>query len=113
MLLIPFEANLRWFDMPAAQVKFDHGNESLYWVLDFGHRKKCFRMCHKAVADGQISSGTWEWKAYFVIRSSIDFGSRMNVGRVTLFRSAPGLNCDMICESTGRRSALQHSYQLH
>ncbi len=52
MLLIAFEANLRWFDMPAAQVKFDYGNETLYWILDFGHRKKCFRMCHKTVIDG-------------------------------------------------------------
>lgn len=52
-----------------------------------------------------------EQTAYFVIRSSIDFGSKMNVGRVTLFRSAPGRNCDMICESTTKPRALQYSHQ--
>ena len=44
-----------------------------------------------------------------MIRSSIDLGSRMNVGKVTLFRSAPGRNCDMICESTTELTALQYS----
>lgn len=37
---------------------------------------------------------------YFVIRSSIDRGSRMKVGRTTLLRSAPGLSCDMMWERT-------------
>ena len=45
-----------------------------------------------------------------MIRSSIDLGSRMNVGRVTLFRSAPGRNCDMICERTTESTALQYSH---
>lgn len=39
--------------------------------------------------------------AHFVILSSIDRGSRMNVGRVTRLRSAPGRNREMMCESTG------------
>lgn len=39
LLLVPAKANLRWFDMPAAQVKFDHRNETLCWIFDFGHRK--------------------------------------------------------------------------
>ena len=38
--------------------------------------------------------------AHFVILSSIDLSSRMNVGRVTRERSAPGRNCEMMCEST-------------
>ena len=39
-------------------------------------------------------------KAYFVILSSMDLGSRMKVGRVTLLRSAPGRNCEMMWERT-------------
>lgn len=38
--------------------------------------------------------------SYFVILSSIDRSSRMKVGRVILERSAPGRNCDMMCERT-------------
>lgn len=37
---------------------------------------------------------------YFVIRSSIDLGSSMKVGRTTLLRSAPGLSWEMMCERT-------------
>ena len=36
----------------------------------------------------------------FVIRSSIDLGSNMNVGRVTRLRSAPGRNWDMMWDRT-------------
>lgn len=39
-------------------------------------------------------------KSYFVILSSIDLSSRINVGRVTRDRSAPGRNCEMMCERT-------------
>ena len=52
MLLTPAKANIRWFDMPAAQVKLDYRNETLCWVVDFGHREKGFGMCHEAIADG-------------------------------------------------------------
>jgi hypothetical protein len=38
----------------------------------------------------------------FVILSSIDLGSRINVGRVTRERSAPGRSCDMMWERTVR-----------
>lgn len=38
--------------------------------------------------------------AHFVILSSIDLGSKMNVGRTTLLRSAPGRSCEMIWERT-------------
>lgn len=51
MRLVRAKANIRWFDMPAAQVKLDDGNETLCWIFDFGHRKEGFRMCHEAVAD--------------------------------------------------------------
>ena len=109
VVLIPSKADVRWFDMPAAQVELDNRNETLYWIFDFGHGKKGFRMCHEAIPDRQISFVTKEWNPYFVIRSSIDLGSKMNVGRVTLFKSAPGRNCDMICESTTKPTALQYS----
>jgi hypothetical protein len=36
----------------------------------------------------------------FVMRSSIDRGSRIKVGSVTRLKSAPGRSCDMMCEST-------------
>ena len=35
-----------------------------------------------------------------VILSNMDLGSRMKVGSTTLLKSAPGRNCEMICEST-------------
>jgi hypothetical protein len=38
---------------------------------------------------------------YFVIRSNIDLGSRMKVGKVTRERSAPGRSWEMMCERTG------------
>ena len=34
--------------------------------------------------------------AHFVIRSSMDLGSNMNVGSTTLLKSAPGRSCEMI-----------------
>ena len=37
---------------------------------------------------------------YLVIRSNMLRGSRMNVGRVTLLKSAPGLSWEMMCPST-------------
>jgi hypothetical protein len=43
----------------------------------------------------------------FVIRSSIDLGSSMNVGSVTLLRSAPGRSCDIMWESTVGTGAYQ------
>lgn len=39
-------------------------------------------------------------RIYFVMRSSMLRGSRMNVGRVTLLKSAPGLSWEMMCPST-------------
>lgn len=42
----------------------------------------------------------WAVLTDFVILSNIDLSSRMNVGRVTLLRSAPGLNWEIMCERT-------------
>lgn len=42
-------------------------------------------------------------QTHFVILSSIDLGSRMKVGKVTLLKSAPGRSCEMMCERTGER----------
>lgn len=39
-------------------------------------------------------------RTYLVMRSSIDLGSRMKVGRTTRLKSAPGRSCEMICERT-------------
>ena len=51
VLLLSGKANVRWSDMPATQVKLDHRNKTLCWIFDFGHGKKCFRMCHEAIAN--------------------------------------------------------------
>lgn len=37
---------------------------------------------------------------YLVIRSSMDLGSRMNVGNTTRLRSAPGRSCEIMCDRT-------------
>lgn len=42
----------------------------------------------------------WVLLTDLVILSSIDLSSKMNVGSVTLLRSAPGLNWDMMWERT-------------
>ncbi len=39
---------LRWFDVPSAQVEFHNRYESQDRIVDFRHRKQCFRMCHEA-----------------------------------------------------------------
>lgn len=48
-IFLPVKADVRWFDMPAAQVEFDHRNETLGWIFNFGHRKEGFRMRHEAI----------------------------------------------------------------
>jgi len=58
-------------------------------------------MRHKTVV--HVSAGDWTISSdehYFVIRSSIDRGSRKKVGSVTLLRSAPGRNWEIMWEST-------------
>lgn len=59
-------------------------------------------MCHEA--EGRMSLGSileaLGARTHFVILSSIDLGSRMKVGSVTLLKSAPGRSCEMMCERT-------------
>jgi hypothetical protein len=46
----------------------------------------------KLVFQSVYNCATAQPGLYFVIRSNIDRGSRMKVGRTTLLRSAPGLS---------------------
>lgn len=98
------EGYVRRLDVPSTQVKFNHGYKALDRVLNFWHWKESFRVGHEAAAI-MVSSSLVEVveSSYFVILSNIDLGSRMKVGRTTLLRSAPGRNCEMMCERTGRR----------
>lgn len=97
--------------MPSTQIKLDHGNKTLDRVFDCGHRKEGIGVCHEARGCRQLSSqfaataGSRELWAYLVMRSSMDLGSRMKVGSTTRLRSAPGRNCEMMCERTGLVSA--------
>lgn len=50
------------------------------------------------------SAGSGCAQTDFVIRSSMERGSRIKVGNVTLLRSAPGRSWAMMCESTARHS---------
>lgn len=58
-------------------------------------------MRHEAVVMG-VSRSLFQGldTQYFVILSSIDLGSKINVGRTTLLKSAPGRSCEIMCEST-------------
>lgn len=66
-------------------------------------------MCHEAEStlsdQSHIFTLLYE-STHFVILSNMDRGSRMNVGSVTLLRSAPGLSCEMIWDSTALRRLL-------
>lgn len=89
--------------MPSTKVEFRHGYETLYGVVDCRDRKHGLRMCHEAVSiiSTCVALGVvGVVPTHFVIRSSMDRGSKMKVGRVTRLKSAPGRSCDMICMST-------------
>lgn len=96
--------------MPSTQIEFDHRNETLNRVIDRGHRKKRFGMCHEAMQSiqsvpsqvivGPAPDKLRKGRTYLVMRSSIDLGSRIKVGRTTRLKSAPGRSCEMICERT-------------
>jgi hypothetical protein len=58
-------------------------------------------VCHEARRSRQWAAGQAAKSTYLVMRSSIDLGSRMNVGSTTRLRSAPGRSCEMMCERTG------------
>lgn len=98
------EGYVRRLDVPSTQVEFNDGYKALDRVLNFWHWKESFGVGHETAAI-MVSSSLVEIveSSYFVILSNIDLGSRMKVGRTTLLRSAPGRNCEMMCERTGRR----------
>ena len=54
----------------------------------------------KLVSESAYRCLTRHRDSNFVILSSIDRGSKMNVGRTTLLKSAPGLSWDIIWERT-------------
>jgi hypothetical protein len=84
--------------VPSAQVELDHREKSLNRVLDLWHRKEGFRMLHEAVyfCQRSVMQPFTYLHSYFVMRSSIDRGSKMNVGSTTRLRSAPGRSCEII-----------------
>ena len=87
--------------MPAAQVELYDRNKALQRIVNLRHGQEIFWMRHKAMAVVSCAQEGWGCaQTDFVILSSIDRSSRINVGRVTLDRSAPGRSCDMICERT-------------
>lgn len=98
--------------MPTAQVEFHHGYKPLDRVLNSWHWKESLRVRHEtamiAVSSSLIESVE---SRYFVILSNIDLGSKMKVGKTTLLRSAPGRNCEIMCESTCSRQT--HSVCFH
>lgn len=93
--------------MPSTQVELDHGHKSLDWIVNSAHGKESIGVGHEARKDVSFcrakrqGSKAGEMSSYFVIRSSIDRGSRMNVGRTTRLKSAPGRSWEMMCDRTG------------
>ena len=57
-----------------------------------GRRKQGLRVGHEADKWSIDITLVVSKRAYLVILSNIDLGSSMNVGSVTLLRSAPGLS---------------------
>jgi len=95
--------------MPSTQIELHHRYKSQYWIIDQWHRKERFRMCHEAIPHqhsafflSQLCSSP-STCTYFVILSNILLGSRIKVGNTTRLKSAPGLNCEIICESTANQ----------
>lgn len=92
----------RGFDVPPTKIEFHHRYKTLYRIVDIGHGQQRLRVCHEATKSPISYERVLEYLdvAHFVILSSIDLGSKMNVGRTTLLRSAPGRSCEMIWERT-------------
>ena len=92
--------------MPPAEVELGHCDKALDRVVDLGQREERLGVGHEAVVCQHLHGSGCGGRSlsYFVMRSSIDRGSRIKVGSVTRLRSAPGRSCDMIWEST----AMQH-----
>lgn len=100
--------------MPSAQVELDHGDETFEGVIDIGHRQQGLGVCHETdrringVSDRNFVTDIVS--TYFVMRSSMDRGSRMKVGRTTRLRSAPGRSCEIMWERTNRAGQQQQSH---
>lgn len=81
--------------MPTAKIEFGDGNKSVQRVFDLWHWQQSLWVRHEAGCI-RVSYAHSSYQAsllpYLVILSSMERGSRMNVGRVTLLRSAPGLS---------------------
>ena len=96
--------------MPPAEIELGHSYKALDRIVDLGEREECLGVGHEAV---QPSVSIYQRMhrlvlSYFVMRSSIDRGSRMKVGSVTRLRSAPGRSCDIMCESTAIQSCVSN-----
>lgn len=88
--------------MPATQIELCHGDEALHGVLNLwdwqhrlGVRHEAVSAVSIAVSRGRVGT-RGRGESHFVMRSSMDRGSRINVGSVTRLRSAPGRSCAMI-----------------
>lgn len=101
--------------MPATQIKLNHRDESLDGIFYRRDMQEHLRVAHEAIflnvscqayvsvnAGARSIWGSSRKATYFVILSNILRGSRMNVGRTTRLRSAPGRNCEMIWDRTIR-----------
>lgn len=86
--------------MPAAQVEFDDGYKSLGRIVDGGNMQEHLGVAHEAATGSARLPSKQSSKTYFVILSSMLRGSRINVGKTTRLRSAPGRNCEMMCVRT-------------
>lgn len=96
--------DVRRLDVPSAQVEFDDRDEAFGRVVYRRGGKECLRMLHKTTP---LLAPGWDPSEgpYFVIRSSIDRGSSIKVGRVILLRSAPGRSWEMMDKRTGKRQS--------
>ena len=77
--------------MPATEVELGYGYETLYGVVNLGDGEHSLGMCHEAAYSvSALVIQQMQVRTHFVMRSSIDRGSRIKVGSVTRLRSAPG-----------------------
>lgn len=92
-------------NVPTSQIELDYGNEALDRVIYFGNMEEHLGVAHETIGES-VSPNTSRYgdgRKHFVILSSMLRGSRINVGRTTRLRSAPGRSWEMIWERTGRR----------
>lgn len=86
-------------DMPSGHIESQHFYETLNRIVYCRNRQDVFWMCHEATLvnrSSQARNALGPELTYLEIRSSIDFGSKTNVGSVILDRSIPGLSCPII-----------------